>query len=114
VHEVGIILGALQVATSTAREAGARRIERLTFSFVPGGHVSSETVGTLFLALSQGTLAEGAMLDFEPRVVDRYCLPCARVYRTPEGCEGCPICGAEGFLPPDLADLRLTSIEVAD
>ena len=113
-HEVGIVLHALDIATATARDAGAARIERLTFSIVPGGHVSADAVGALFLALSRGTMAEGAALEFDRRIVDRYCIGCARTYCGSEEHPGCPSCGSEGFLPPDLADLSLSSIEVAD
>jgi hydrogenase nickel incorporation protein HypA/HybF len=113
-HEVGIILGALDVATRTARAAGAARIERVTFSIVPGGHVTRDAVDTLFVALSRGSIAEGATLEFETRSADRYCPACARVYLGTEEGSACPRCGLEGFLPPDLADLFLTSITVAD
>ncbi|HZT05887.1 MAG TPA: hydrogenase maturation nickel metallochaperone HypA [Chloroflexota bacterium] len=113
-HEVGIILSAIDVASARAAGAGATRIERLTFAIVPGGHVTTDAVGTLFLALSRGTMAEGARLEFQPHESERYCLACAKVYTGAIDAPGCPRCGQEGFLPPDLADLRLTSIEVSD
>jgi hydrogenase nickel incorporation protein HypA/HybF len=113
-HEAGIVLSALDIAAAAARDAGATRIERLSFSIVPGGHVSADAVGILFLALSRGTMADGAVLEFERRVADRYCVECGRIYRETGKSSGCPMCGREGFLPPDLTDLCLTSIEVAD
>jgi len=113
-HEVGLILRALDLATATARDSGASRIYRLTFSIIPGGHIDAEGVGVLFPVLSRGTMAEGAAIEFEPRITDRYCLSCARAFRASGNDHGCPRCGQDGFLPPDLAELALTSVEVGD
>ena len=53
-HEVGLVSNALQLALSAATAAGARRIDRLTFAVVVGGHVTEDAVSTLFVGLSQG------------------------------------------------------------
>jgi Zn finger protein HypA/HybF involved in hydrogenase expression len=65
VHEVGLVAEALEVAIGAARDAGAERIQRLTFVLANGGHVTPEAVETLVLIMSRGTLAEGAEVSVE-------------------------------------------------
>jgi len=64
-HEVGLVSAAIAQAVAVAQRAGARHVERLTFSIAPSGHVTREAVQTLVAALAGGTLVEGAEVDFE-------------------------------------------------
>jgi Zn finger protein HypA/HybF involved in hydrogenase expression len=65
VHEVGLISAAIAHAIEVARQAGATRVDRLTFAVAPAGHVTREAVQTLVVALARGTLIEGAAVDVE-------------------------------------------------
>jgi Zn finger protein HypA/HybF involved in hydrogenase expression len=60
-----LVAEALEVAISAAREAGAERIQRLTFVLPTGGHVTAESVETLVEIMSRGTPAEGAQVSME-------------------------------------------------
>ena len=108
-HEVGLMEEALRAAIAAA---GDRHIERLTFSIVPGGHVTAEVVEMLYDALSPGTSAAGAAVAVEERPARRYCWACRRWYLG--GSPACPVCGAPGHPDPAVPDLALTSIDVAD
>jgi len=58
---------------AAAQRAGAGRVERLTFRLAPRGHITLETIETLetlVAALADGTLVEGADVDFESRTDD--------------------------------------------
>jgi hydrogenase nickel incorporation protein HypA/HybF len=112
-HEVGLISDAIQQAVISAERAGARQIERLTFAVAPGGHVTPEIVQTLFGALSSGTIAEGASLDFEPRSLRLVCFSCATTYDAPAVDACCPECGAAGMLDADVPELSLVSIDIS-
>jgi hydrogenase nickel incorporation protein HypA/HybF len=119
-HEVGLVADAIAHAERVAREAGASRIERVAFELRIGGHVKREAVETIFLALSKGTMAEGAVLVIEePHPPTSQCIHCAVrsdqvrfVALSPDST--CPSCGAP--LVPDSRgpELVLTSVDVAD
>jgi len=65
-HELSLVSAAIDAAVAAAARAGAKRVERLTFSLATSGHVTREAVETLVAALAAGTLVEGAEVNFEP------------------------------------------------
>lgn len=64
-HELSLVSAAIAQAVDAAREAGASRIRRLTFSLPADGHVTEDSVRFLVKALSQDTAAQDAALTFE-------------------------------------------------
>jgi Zn finger protein HypA/HybF involved in hydrogenase expression len=64
-HEVGLVSAAIAQALQVAQNAGATRVERLTFAVNRDGHVTLEAVQTLVAALCRGTLIEGATVEVE-------------------------------------------------
>ncbi len=64
-HEVGLLEAALRQAFAAAREAGAHRIEQMTFGITPDGHVTEDAVQTLLSVMTIGTAAEHARVAFE-------------------------------------------------
>ena len=118
-HEVGLIADAIKQAENVAQQAGAVRIERLTFSLTADSHVTREAVETLFTVLSRGTLAEGACVIIEARAASCYCLACEAGFPASERIDHsftdtCPLCGEPGIPDHQGADLILTSIDVVD
>src|SRR5579864_51520 len=65
VHELELISAAITHAIEVADQAGAQRIERLTFVLRPDAHISADTVRLLIEALGRGTPVEGASIEFE-------------------------------------------------
>ena len=110
-HEVGLITEAIKLAESAAREAGASRIQRLTFALAPGGHVTRDSVETLFAALSSGTMAEGAEVELEWAQARRYCLECSETIAGGTDTR-CPMCGHALLTSTEAPELVLTSIDV--
>jgi hydrogenase nickel incorporation protein HypA/HybF len=111
VHEVGLIAEAIQRAEAAAAGAGARHIQRMTFSVIPGGHVTEEIVQTVCMTLTPGTMAENAEVVVEWDNVQRYCFNCQSTYAAIDSVE-CPTCGSGGTPAEDRPELMLTSIEV--
>ena len=102
-------------AIDAARGAGAERIERLTFHlFDPTGHVTPEIVETLFLALSDGTIAQGASLVVEPQARFSYTvLGAVRNSRDRQfGLGICPTCQRPGMPTRDVPEFSSESIDV--
>lgn len=118
-HEAALMAAAVQQAVAAAEQAGASRIERVTFAIASGGHVTAETVETLFAALSQGTLAEGAALTVETRPVPAYCPACGASFivtsePNPTAAPRCPSCTSAALPEAGMAELALLAIEVPD
>jgi len=114
VHEVGLMTSALNQAIVAANDAGARRIERLTFRYSPAGHVTPEVIQTLFVAMSSGTIAEGAHLVVEPQAQSAHCLRCEQTFPVAGPADSCPICHGPGIALNNVPELMLESIDVVD
>lgn len=113
-HEVGLMTDALNRAIAAAESAGARRIECLTFTYDPTGHVTPEIVETLFLAMSAGTLAQGARLVVEPTEVTLRCIECGQDFRATGSNTACPTCERAGIPVGEVPELLLESIDIDD
>ncbi len=111
-HEVGLMTDAISRAISAAESAGAQRIEGLTFKYDPTGHVTPEIVETLFLAMSNGTLAQGARLVVEPQQVTLHCIACGQGFLAMDSNTACPACGRAGMPASDVPELVLESIDI--
>jgi Zn finger protein HypA/HybF involved in hydrogenase expression len=61
-HELALMQAALETAAAVANDAGATRIEQITFIARRGGHVRRASIDTLFASLGRGTIAEHAKL----------------------------------------------------
>jgi hydrogenase nickel incorporation protein HypA/HybF len=103
---------ALSRAVAAAESAGARRIERLTFTYDPTGHVTPEIVETLFHVMSNGTPAQGAALVVEPREVRLRCLRCDQNFLVSGSSTVCPACQGAGIRVDEVPELVLESIDV--
>ena len=104
---------ALEVAIGAARDAGATRIQRLTFALPPGGHVTPDTLEALVLVMSRGTLAEGAAVSVELLPAERRCVVCGRVSGdSQELADSCAACGGPLVERGDVPELALASIDV--
>ena len=111
-HEVGLMTDALKRALAAAENAGAQRITGLTFRYDPTGHVTAEIVETLFLAMSNATLAQGARLVVEPQQVALQCLACGEDFLVAGSDVACPTCGRVGMPVSSVPELWLESIDI--
>ncbi len=105
---------ALNQAIVAANNAGSRHVDRLTFRYSPTGHVTPETIETLFLAMSSGTILEGARLVVEPLAQVVHCMRCDVDFTVIDHDGGCPVCHGPGLPLDDAPELVLESIDVDD
>jgi hydrogenase nickel incorporation protein HypA/HybF len=112
-HEVGLMLQALELADAELRRAGASRIHRLRLRVGALSGVVPEALRLAFAAASQGTAAEGAAFDLETVPVVCECERCGCVFRPEDVYYCCPDCDA--LCPQVLQgrELELTSLEVS-
>lgn len=93
-HELSIAVDLLDAASTRAREEGADRIRAIYLRVGPLSGVVVEALQSAFEVASQGTLADGAVLDVEEVPVMLYCDRCGESKPTPDVYTlQCPDCG---------------------
>jgi hydrogenase nickel incorporation protein HypA/HybF len=112
-HETGLMRSALAMAVDQARRAGADRIHRLHLRVGALSGVIPEALQMAFLALSPGTLAEGAKLEIETVRVICKCAACDTEFEPEDIVFYCPKCGENCANMRHGREIELTSLEVS-
>lgn len=111
-HEVGLVMQAIELAEEAARPEGAVRIVRLHLRVGALSGVVPESMAFAFEVVSAGTLAEDASFEWEEVPVRCRC---------PSGCgefeaEGavycCPSCGTAAWEIVAGRELDISAIEI--
>jgi hydrogenase nickel incorporation protein HypA/HybF len=111
-HELSITENLLALALQHAEEARATRIVRLNLVIGDLSSVVDESVQFYWDMLAEGTIAEGAELNFR-RVAGRLrCVVCGNTFELNEYDFSCPACGSTRTLVAEGEDFRLESIDV--
>ena len=113
-HEAGIARQALEYALNTSAARDGRRITRLRLALGSDGHMAPESFSFHFEALSAGTVAEGAALEFEDASAGGRCLGCGAWRKAGRGVGPCPNCGSTEAEPLDAHEIYVLSVETAD
>jgi hydrogenase nickel incorporation protein HypA/HybF len=114
-HELPVTQAILDTALNAAQQAGARRI--LAIDLVVGelSGIVDDSVQFYFDILSQGTLAQGAMLRFQRQPAQARCLDCGHSYpAAPPLAPFCPACGGARVQVSGGRQFFLESIEIDD
>lgn len=111
-HELPITEGILKIATEAA---GGRKITVIHLLVGDLSSIVDDSVQFYFDMLSKGTVAEGALLDFERRPAMVTCWDCGQQseVRAPLP-STCPHCGGTRLQVTGGRELRVDSIEVND
>jgi Zn finger protein HypA/HybF involved in hydrogenase expression len=64
-HELVLIEDAVRAVERVARDAGARRIDRICLTISPDSHLLPETVESIFRAIASHTIAAAAELELD-------------------------------------------------
>jgi hydrogenase nickel incorporation protein HypA/HybF len=94
-HELPITESILRTAIDAAKRGGASRITAIDLVIGCLSSIADESVQVYFIALSRGTIAEGASLRFrrEPAMIT--CFSCSYTAPIkPPLPSGCPVCGS--------------------
>lgn len=93
-HELSIALDLLDAASERAREEGAARIRAIYLRVGPLSGVVVSALESAFEIASQGTLADGALLDVEEVPITLFCASCGGSKPAPDVYTlQCPDCG---------------------
>jgi hydrogenase nickel incorporation protein HypA/HybF len=111
-HELPITEGILKIA---AEAAGGRQVTAIHLLVGELSSIVDDSIQFYFDMLSKGTVAEGALLDFERRPAIMTCGDCGRSFevRAPLP-PTCPHCGGTRLQVTGGRELRVESIEVND
>ncbi len=111
-HELPVTEGILKIATDAA---GGRKITVIHLIIGELSSIIDDSVQFYFDMLSQGTVAEGAVLDFQRRPATVMCWDCGKQFevRAPLP-SACPHCGGTKLQVTGGRELRVDSIEVND
>jgi hydrogenase nickel incorporation protein HypA/HybF len=113
-HEVGIISQAVDIAIESARQAGASRVAAMRIRVGALSGVAPDALRFGFDIATEGTCAEGAVLDIELVPARCRCAYGCGEFSPGGSIYACPSCGE---LSSDLLqgrELDLASIEVCD
>lgn len=114
-HELSVTQGILKTALDASERNGGRRINSIQLVIGELSSMVDDSVQFYFLQLSQGTLAENAVLQFRREPTTVFCFDCGQTFpaRAPLP-SGCPHCGSVRLRVDGSRDFYVESIEVED
>ena len=100
-HEYPITQQIIEIAEKHCREAGARKVTKITI--VAGGYsgIVPESIDMYFSVISEGTLCEGAELMIKRVAPKLKCPACGELFVKRPMSFACPECGRNGN-PTDI------------
>ena len=111
-HELGIMTGVLDAVQTSARQAGADRVLKVSLSVGEMTEAIEDALRFAFEALSEGTMCEGA--DFKINMIQpvSVCLECGNEFEHDRYHVTCPQCES-GFTQLIAGkEMQIDSIEV--
>jgi hydrogenase nickel incorporation protein HypA/HybF len=94
VHEASLARKIVNLVLERAEREGARRVVAVHGWIAETEAISISSLEMYFAGHAQGTLAEGARLDFRLKHVKAQCRRCAKRYAPARHVLLCPACGA--------------------
>jgi hydrogenase nickel incorporation protein HypA/HybF len=111
-HETQIAKNVLDVVLERAALAGANRVRRVIGWVAEDEALSREALLFHFQAHAKGTLAEGAELALELRLILARCSDCGKEYVPDHHVTLCPACGSLQAELQGKKGLEVESLEV--
>jgi hydrogenase nickel incorporation protein HypA/HybF len=111
-HELSVTESILEIALRHAQKAGAIRVTDLNLVIGQLSSLVDDSVQFYWDIISQGTLAEGATLNFRRIPVELSCLDCNERYQPPKDEFACPACGSIHIKVMSGEEFYVESIEV--
>ncbi len=111
-HELAVTESILEIALRHAEQAGATRITGLNLVIGQLSSIVDDSVQFYWDIVSQGTLAEGARLNFRRIPAEMLCLDCNTRYHLEKEALACPTCGGVRVKVVAGEEFNLEAIDV--
>ncbi len=111
-HELAITQSMLELVLEQAKEAGAKKVEKINLIIGEMSGYVEDSVRFYFDFLSKETIAEGAALSFTMVPATARCRNCGKVFKVKEFDWVCPNCSQTSLEITGGKELRVESIEV--
>ena len=111
-HEMSLCAGVVGLVEDEARKQPFLKVKSITLVIGAFGTVDPQAMLFCFDAVSRGTIAEGARLDFEHVPGAGWCLDCAKTVPLTERFGACPDCGKHHVQMTAGEELRVRELEV--
>jgi hydrogenase nickel incorporation protein HypA/HybF len=111
-HEMALTESIVEIAADAAKKQGAQKVKRVFVDVGALSHVEPEALQFCFVAVSAGTIAEGAALEIDRVPGAGWCLDCAKTVPIAERFGACPECGRYHVQMTGGDELRVREIEV--
>lgn len=111
-HELGIMTGVMQAVETSARQAGADRVLKVSLSIGVMTEAIEDSLVFAFEALSEHTMCEGAELDITMVSPRSRCTECDYEFDHDRYHVACPRCGSGLTRIIAGKELQIDSIEV--
>jgi hydrogenase nickel incorporation protein HypA/HybF len=111
-HELGVTENIVNITVAKAGEAQASKVLKINLvvgelsGFVP------DCIQFYFDTLSKGTIAQGAVLNFETVPAQLRCRDCSSVFHPKDTLWSCPKCGSRSIEIFKGRELYIESVEV--
>lgn len=113
-HELSLIGAVVDRVLEVSATHEGRRVRRVTLRIGALQQVVPDSLAFGFEALSRGTAAEGAVLDWYEAPARIECLKCRTVFFPESVFWACPSCGEKGGRIVEGDELILESVELLD
>jgi hydrogenase nickel incorporation protein HypA/HybF len=111
-HELAITQSILDIAQQAAREHGVTRVREVRIKLGAYSGVVPQCVQDYFSIISQGTLAEGAVLNIQTLPVVVHCSHCGQDREIDRRHVRCPVCGGTDLKIIQGREFYVESLEV--
>lgn len=112
-HELSLTRSIMRIIDEQALKHGFSRVNSLKFSLGQLSCVEPKSLEFAFAAQSKGTIADGAVLEFERCPICLYCPLCDKELILKDFDSSCPACGAkEVVLIGGTEELKLLELDV--
>jgi len=111
-HELSIMQSALSMALDQAQQAGAARVHSIRLRIGALSGVVPDALEFAFEALTQGTMAEGAVLAVDRVPARFWCATCTREFQSDDMFAECPDCHSLSGELRAGREMELASLEI--
>ena len=111
-HELALCQGLIELLVEQGRVHGFTEVRSVTLAIGALGHVDPDALAFCFDVVSEGTLAEGAVLTIERPDGTAHCLACGSYVTLASRIDPCPRCGSSQLMVTGGQDMRLREMEV--